>query len=52
MKKATIATLRNLMLAFLAASVWTANGLWAQGTGAADYDKNYTLAGLTVLGGE
>ena len=45
-------TLRNLMLAFLAASVWSAKGVWAQSTGAADYGKKYSLAGLTVLGAE
>ena len=53
MKKTGKAAVRTLLQRLHPArGVFDTGGVWAQVPNAADYDKKYTLAGLTVLGAD
>ncbi len=52
MKEAAKAIALNLLVAVCFVTIGAKSTAQAQGAPAADYDKKYTLAGLTVLGAE
>ncbi|MGB2135071.1 MAG: hypothetical protein ACPHYG_03680, partial [Flavobacteriales bacterium] len=52
MKKTGKAAMRTLLLGCTLLVVCATQVAWAQVPNAADYDKKYTLAGLTVLGAD
>ena len=52
MKKTGKAVMRTLLLGCTLLVVCSTQVAWAQVPNAADYDKKYTLAGLTVLGAD